>query len=231
VNGLKRRLRGLETWLDARPVRERVLLAAGLAAVGMALWSLLLMDPLRRRGDELARRAEALEQEVTDLEEQGRAIRLAHETDPNLALRQRARALGEQIDGLDRSIHAHTVGMLTPAEMARFLEEMLTEHTDLRLVRLENLGAEPLLKDPDPDRNTNDAYDAGGAARPGIFKHVFEVELEGRYLSALDYLEALEALPWSFFWEALAYRVEEHPSGRATIRAYTLSSQEDWIGV
>jgi MSHA biogenesis protein MshJ len=119
--------------------------------------------------------------------------------------------------------------MVTPAEMARFLEEVLAERTDLRLIRLENIGAEPLLKDP--DRKTDAAENAGGAVRPGIFKHVFEVELEGRYLSALDYLEALEALPWSFFWEALAYRVEEHPNGRATIRAYTLSAEEDWIGV
>jgi MSHA biogenesis protein MshJ len=223
VNPLKRRLRWLETWLDARPVRERVLLAAGVVAVGMALWSLLLMDPLRRRSEELERQGEELAKEIEELEEQGRTIRLAHETDPNLALRQRAKALREQIESLDRSIHAHTVGMVTPSEMARFLEEMLDERTDLRLVRLENLGAEPLLKEPDPD--------AVGSARPGVFKHVFEVELEGRYLSALDYLEALEALPWSFFWEALAYRVEEHPSGRATIRAYTLSAEEDWIGV
>lgn len=227
VTELRRRLRLLEHWLDERALRERVLLAGGAFAVVAALWSLLLMDPVTARRAELEREAKEVAAELEGLEEQGQEIRRAHETDPNVALRSRADALRKQIAALDRSIQAHTVAMVSPAEMARFLEEMLAEYTDLELVRLENLEAEPLL-------GGSRGPDEAGAARAttaGVFKHGFEVELEGGYLSALQYLEALEALPWSFFWEGLAYEVVEYPRGRATIRAYTLSAEEEWLGV
>ena len=225
-DALHRKLGRLEGWLDARPVRERALVGAGAVAVALALWSLLMMDPVMAPRETLRRQTAEVEQEMAGLEAEARAIREAHETDPNAPLRERAGALRGQIERLDRSIQAHTVAMVTPAQMARFLEEMLGERTDLRLVRLENLGAQPLFEE------VGDAEEgAERAAGLGVFKHVFEVELEGRYLSTLAYLESLEALPFSFFWEALDYEVEEYPGGRATIRAYTLGADEEWIGV
>ncbi len=221
---LRVRIEAVEAWLDAREPRERVVLAVGALAVVVTLWTLLLMDPAAQRRTELASETGQLEQELAELEVEAARIRAAHENDPNAALETRTEDLRRQIRGVDERIRQHTVAMISPPEMARFLEDVLAEHTDLVLVRVENLGAEPLLA------GSADAGAKPGAA-VGVFKHAFEVELQGRYLSTLAYLEALEALPWDFFWEGLHYEVEEYPRGRATIRAYTLSSQEDWIGV
>jgi MSHA biogenesis protein MshJ len=158
-----------------------------------------------------------LEAEVRALEAQAAGIVAAHERDPDAEARVRRDALVQQNAELDARIQAHTVGMIPPAEVPRFLERLLQEQEGLELVRLESLGAEPLLE--------------AGEGSVGVYRHGFEVVVDGTYLGTLDYLRALEALPWSFFWESLDYEVIDHPLGRARIRAWTLGAGEEWFGV
>ena len=43
--------------------------------------------------------------------------------------------------------------------------------------------------------------------------------------------QALEALPWRFFWDSVSYEVEDYPRSLVRLRLHTLSLSEDWIGV
>lgn len=220
---VRRRLREVEDWIDARAPRERALvLVAALAVLG-GIWTLLLMDPLARAGAELDEEAQRIQKQIRELTAQGEAIIETGARDPNAELRDRGESLKRQIAVLEQRIQERTVSMISPAEMSRLLEKMLLEDSDLRLVRLENLGSEALL-------DGEETSDASAEEHVGVYKHSFEVVLEGRYLSTLRYLSALEALPWNFFWETLAFEVQDHPDGRATIRAYTLSAEEGWVG-
>ncbi len=227
---MSKRPRDLVAWLDARHPRERVLLLAGSAAVLFGLWNLGLMGPLREKTKAVDVSVREVEQQIRLLQGQGEQILLANSADPNGELREREAALSRQIEALDARIHEHTVTLIPPKEMARFLEELLGEETDLRLVHLENLSPEPMLDDP---QRPSGADRPGGADGPssGLFKHGFVIELRGGYLSTLRYLRALEALPWNFFWEGLEYQVEEFPEGKVVIRAYTVSADEVWVGV
>jgi len=211
-------------WMDSPHPRERALLLLALAAVLYGSWDLGLMGPLREKQETLDANVQEVEQEIRKLQAQGDGILRANSIDPNQAPRSRAEALRRQIEGLDAQIRQRTVTLIPPQEMARFLEELLSERTELRLVRLENLAPEPMLDLPQPTAGADEST-------PGLFKHVFVIELRGGYLSTLSYLRALEDLPWNFFWEDFEYQVEEYPKGKATIRAYTVSADEVWVGV
>ena len=165
-----------------------------------------------------------VERQIQTFQTQGEQILQANSLDPNRELQDRAETLRRQIEALDAQINVHTVTLIPPKEMARFLEDLLNEDTELRLIRLENLVPEPLLDVPQPATGAN-------GSSPGLFRHGFVIELRGGYLSMMSYLRALEALPWDFFWEALEYKVGEYPEGRTTIRAYTVSADEVWVGV
>jgi MSHA biogenesis protein MshJ len=50
-------------------------------------------------------------------------------------------------------------------------------------------------------------------------------------MATLRYLQALEKLPWRFFWDSVSYQVMEYPDSVVRLELHTLSLSEDWIGV
>lgn len=87
---------------------------------------------------------------------------------------------------------------------------------------------------PETDAARNEQIVTDGATtpkRPDIYKHAVEIEFIGDYLSTLNYLRNLEALPWHFYWDGMEYKVIKHPKATITISIYTLSLDKSWIGV
>jgi len=66
---------------------------------------------------------------------------------------------------------------------------------------------------------------------PDIFRHGIEIEFYGDFKSTVSYLEAVEALPWRFYWEEVSYTVEEYPRALVKVIIYTLSLDRGWIDV
>lgn len=214
------RVRAGRDYLDARSLRERGMFAVVVLAGLVVVWNAAWMDGVRLRQVQLEQELARVQEQLGAIEAQRRSILHAHSQNPNEALKAREQSLGSQIQTLDARIGEHTVTLVPPPQMAEMLEEVLSQDASLRLVRLVNLGAEPVLESEE-----------GEVAAAGLYRHRFELELQGSYLATLGYLQALEGLRWKFFWEGLDYTVEDHPDGRAVIRAYTLSSQEGFVGV
>ena len=63
------------------------------------------------------------------------------------------------------------------------------------------------------------------------YRHGFRIRFVGSYLKTIDYLHALEALPWRFFWDAVEIDVKDHPEAEGSIVVYTLSLDRSWIDV
>ena len=57
------------------------------------------------------------------------------------------------------------------------------------------------------------------------------LELEGSYLDCLAYLTEVERLPWQIYWHSIQLDSQNPPRNRIVIELYTLSLEEDWIGV
>ena len=65
----------------------------------------------------------------------------------------------------------------------------------------------------------------------GVYEHVVEMRASGSYFQIIQFLTALEALSWRFYWQRLDYKVTEYPNAEIILRVYTLSSEEGLLGV
>ena len=218
-----RQLNKLIVWLNARSLRERVILAAASLAIPLMLWNAALMEPLELRRVESDKRISSLELEIQQLERQ--TEQFASELSIDLDAENRARKdnLLDSLDRLRGVVDTRTEDLIPPAEMTRVLKEMLSKTEGLRLVRLESLPVEPLFETPEE----LDVELEGG----DLFKHGVVIEVLGDFPSTVRYLREIEQLPRRFYWETLDYEVVEYPTARVTLTLRSLSTQEGVVGV
>jgi MSHA biogenesis protein MshJ len=136
---------------------------------------------------------------------------------------ERRRALQRQIEANEDTVRVFTSDLVDPAQMRNVLEELFERQQGLTLIRASNLPVLPLIESDEsaPDKTTE----------PMLFRHGLRLELEGSYLDCLNYLEAVERLPWQLYWGELNLDTQQYPLNQITIELFTLSLDEDWIGV
>lgn len=202
--------------IDALSVRERLLVLITALALIAALWHTLLMQPLEQRATETRAELAALEQRISaanqNLEDQ--ILQLAGGGGEQ---RSRIASLRRRIDEINAALGDHAAELIDPAEMAQVLEGVLKEQSRLTLVRIRNTTPDSLSADEEPDAVT-------------FYRHGLEIEVEGSYAACLEYLRAIEALPWRLYWQVLELDVIEYPRNRIRIEVGTLSLDEEWIG-
>ncbi len=202
--------------VDALSMRERLLLMITASVLIAALWHTMLMQPLEQRASQTRAELTALEGRISDanrnLEDQ--ILQLA---DGDNEHRTRIASLRKRIDEINATLGNHAAELIDPAEMARVLEGVLKEQSRLTLVRIRNTTPDSLTADEDPSAVT-------------FYRHGLEIEVEGSYAACLDYLNAIEALPWRLYWQVLELDVIDYPLNRIRIEVGTLSLDEEWIG-
>jgi MSHA biogenesis protein MshJ len=125
-----------------------------------------------------------------------------------------------------REMEANLVG---PDRMLALLEQMLDGHGRLRVREMKSLPradlmAEAATKVPGP-------AGSAPAERPALYRHGFELTLEGSFADLVRYLEALENMPQRLLWGAMRLKVEQHPKALLTLRVYTLSLDRHWLEI
>lgn len=205
-----------ESRLNALTVRERVLIIATFITFMVAIWYLLVVEPLTREAADARLRIEDLQERLYEtndtLEEQ--VLRLAGDgTEQRLAIE----ALSSEIDRLNDSLGSLNKELVPPAEVAVVLESMLANQGELKLVSLHHLPAEALTVGEEEDA-------------PVFYRHGVEVEFSGSFAACRQYLAAVEQLPWRLYWQFVDIRGEDYPLNRIRLRVSTLSLTEEWIG-
>ena len=224
---MRDKLQRLLIRVDALSLRERGLLLLALLVIVIMLWNKLLLDPLSAQQRQLQSQMHLLRTQIATTEQQAQTIIARNAQNPNRPLRARLQRLESEIAGLNQRLQALTVDLIPPRRMAKVLEQVLNQQAGLKLIRLQSLGAKPLLK---PLAATGKSTVAASVV-PGVYKHGMIIEFDGDYMDTLKYLRALQTLPWRFYWDSLKYQVKKYPRARVTITVHTLSLQEGWIGV
>ena len=201
---------------DALSLRERLIVFAAMVALSLGAWYGTLLQPLSARAEanrqEIEKRHKstatanaALEDQVLQMAGAGNAVQ-AQLADAH-----------QRLSEIDASLGEHAAQLIDPGEMAQILEEVLTEQDELRLIRIRNLVPEKLTTADQENPTT-------------LFRHGLEIEVDGSFLACLDYLSAIEALPWRLYWQAFDLSVLSYPENRIRIEVSTLSLAEEWIG-
>jgi MSHA biogenesis protein MshJ len=181
------------------------------------------MTPLDRQRKSNLQQIDALRAEIGGLDQSIEALVAQGAADPKKSSADTAGLLRAEIQDIDRRLAGVTSGLIAPKEMSQVLEQVLARAGRLTLHSLRTLPAEGVVA-PGADA-------AAGRPAAQIYKHGVELDLSGNYLDTLYFLQALEALPWRFFWDRIEFAVEQHPRGRVRLRLYTLGLEEGWIGV
>lgn len=213
-------LRDLLDRYDQLSLRERVIVLAALLILMSVIWQAAFMDALEQERKQRLMQVEALRAEVSGLEQSVEAIVAQGLGDPDRQNRDAVAKLKQEIGALDAQLAGATAGLIAPREMAQVLEQLLTRTSRMTLHSLRTLPPESVV-----------APTAASAAAAQIYKHGVEIELGGTYLETLNFLQAVETLPWRFFWDRIEFTVENHPQGRVKLTVFTLGLQEGWIGV
>ncbi|MCK5387011.1 MAG: type II secretion system protein M [Gammaproteobacteria bacterium] len=183
----------------------------------------LIISPLNQKYDVIDKQIVSLTTQTKQLESQVTILKSKRSHDPDFQEKQKIKLLDEQITNLNVRLKEKMHGLIEPKQMAKVLEVVLAQNTDLKLQRVQSLGAEPL--------SPIKAKEGEETETLGIYRHGLQIEFKGSYLSTLKYLKALDELPWNFYWDVLELNVDKYPVSSIVITVHTLSFHEGWIGV
>lgn len=197
--------------------REKIIVTfALLAAIGFS-WDHFFYQPTQKKQQSLQQELSRLKQQTNELKLAITKLKNTSYIDPNLNNQNKLTELKAEYNR-QRELMMTDKSLVTPQLMASALGDMLNQNKQLSLIKLNTLPVAPLVESKHPQQNP-------------IYKHGLIITFSGSYLDTLNYLKALERLPWHFIWDSIDYQVKDHPIAETTIKIYTLSFKESWLDV
>ncbi len=203
--------------LETLTNREKVILIATLFVVLWSSWDSFLYQPIAAKQKILKQQLQSINNQIASQRETATLLENTGNIDPNIGNRLKLAELKAQYSRLQEQVMFGDKKFVPPQLMAKALSDMLKENQGLTLIKLESLPPTTLL-------------DAKQQHQP-IYKHGLAITFSGNYVDTVNYLEALETLPWAIVWETLDYQVKNYPLAEIKIRAVTLSFEKGWLGV
>jgi MSHA biogenesis protein MshJ len=217
----------LAAWLDARQVRERAVLLAGVLGLLVYAWFTMFHEVMVLRQADLRTGIIVLEAQVLEQRNRQAEIEGTFTQDPNSFALTRQRELRAAMATADGRLNALYGELISPQQMSQVLTTILQRETSLKLVSLENQLSEALVT----AELLASQIQNGGIADVQVFKHGLRMVFQGGFLETVGFLRSLEQLDSNFFWETLDFTVAAGPGGTVSLEIYTLSTQRGWIGV
>ena len=224
--------------IDTLSVRERGLILAGMVFSLFLLWDALLMQPLANKEQSIRSELQSKKAEFTVLNTNYEGLIQRLSSDPEGDSRELLESLRNQLNDVESELRESTDFLISPENMAGVLRTILSKSSELQLVEIKGLGASSLLdvsanpaNENTLDPSANVTIDPSMGDLGNAYKHGLMIVVEGNYAATLNFMKEIESLEWGFFWENLDYEVIDYPTGRASLTLYTLSLDENWIGV
>ncbi len=210
-------------WVNARPLRERVMIGCTLLVLTFAMGDWVILQPVRAQAEDYASEIKRLRND--------QATRQARFTEQLAELQRREQETGEtavhrmreEIARLDALIKRDNLETISPTEMVTVLREMFARDAAVTLTVVENAAPQPIVQLITVVGDTE-------TFRPMLFKHPLTVEFTGSYPKIVQFLKRIEGLDWQLVWDDFSIAMEDYPIARARVVLHTLSLEEDWVG-
>ena len=153
--------------------------------------------------------------------------------DPNKGIIKQITQLETKLGKIDEQLVHLTTDLISPTEMREALLKLLKLEPGVSLLSFELQGAKPLLDLSTQQKKANAASVTPELEQIGVnlYKHGIKITLSGKYFQLRNYLQQLEQLSWTFFWQDFHYEVKEYPQSELEITIYSLGLDKEFIGV
>lgn len=205
-------------WLDARNSRERIVLASAACAVILLAIEALAWAPARERLRDAEAQLASLESQKNVLQGELDALDQQEALDPDAAVRRQLDTFDRQVGSIDRKLQGQALQLIAPEQARSVLQALIANVQGLRMVALQTEPARPLVE-------------TEGLDLPVLYRHGLVIDLEGDYLALLEYLRALEQLPWRLYWYGVEVTADGPGARQFRLRLYTVSLRKEWIRV
>ncbi|MDX2505390.1 MAG: hypothetical protein QNL62_13065 [Gammaproteobacteria bacterium] len=236
---MSKQLNYLQSLIEKLSTRERILVLLGVLSVIYMLWNSFLMLPVQVLNKSLANERLSIQEQVAELQRRRIVANGLLQSTRRKKLINEIDLVQKKIKNFDIKILERLEGRVAPENMADMLSDVLQKNQGLELLSINNLPAEPLFHKEQEEslamnKKSNSKTKISKKIDPelmGVFMHSLEMELQGRYLDILNYLVALEELPWKIFWDQVKLEVVEYPKVKVHIKVHTFSLKDGWLSV
>jgi MSHA biogenesis protein MshJ len=239
---MKQHWQKLSAKIDALSLRERVIVFAMIAILTIVLFNALLLDPLFAKQKLLSQQVRTDQALIEQLQSQIRQT-VRDQQDPDAPNRARLKDVQQQLEHMHARLLEMEKGLVSPGRMPALLGDILKRDGRLKLVSLKTLPAASLTETGSVESATtvetialnagSTANKSGAAASDAnpVFRHGVEIVVQGAYLDMVQYMTALESMPWQLFWSKAGLKVDEYPVSTLTLTLYTLSLDKKWLNL
>lgn len=227
--------------IDMMSLRERAMIFAMAAVILITLVNTVLLDPQFAKQKLLSERIKQEQEKVTGTQAEIQQKVRSQAIDPDAATRVRLQALKQQSAQMQEAMRDVQKGLVSPDKMSELLESILKQNGRLRLVSLKTLPVTGLNELVSTESKTAGEKTAAATALPArqesqpaagfVYRHGVEVTVQGGYLDMMNYMAALEAMPWQLFWGRAKLSVDEYPKATLTLTLFTLSLDKAWLNI
>ena len=205
-----------ERFLELTHREKIIVIATGIVCLWGA-WDRLFWSPLKQQQNQLDQELSNLTQQLSAQQQTAIKLEAGIKVDPNQINKNKLAELDSALIRLQKQISQAGEKFVPPRLMTQALNDILIRNKQLTLLKLDTLPVTTL-------RQAENQYIP-------VYIHGLTLTFSGNYLNTLNYLKDLEALSWRINWDSINYQVKNYPIAETTIRAYTLSFEESWLGV
>lgn len=231
----------LAALLDGRPATERGLIIITACLVIYTLLHLALLSPVEESNAAMRQSIESKTAEKALLDHELVALMNNLDKAPKESVLVRLEALRNELNNTGE-FSTLMKELISPREMVRFVEGVLTSNKGITVVRAKNLTPVQLWPDHSNEVN-NESGDSEGEEKNNqqktptkdefrIYKHGMLLEVKGRYLELVTFLVTLEQLPWKILWGDVSLSSDDDDNDAVSrLVIYTLSPEKAWMGL
>ncbi|NRA61069.1 MAG: hypothetical protein HRU25_09205 [Psychrobium sp.] len=210
-------------------LREKYLiLISGLLLICFLSFNFLL-EPLLIKYQQGLKDNSRSEKLLKNLQTQQIDIELKLSSDPLAQFKQQLERLSLQHKRVLAELDEQQLALVDSDEMSQTLRELLNESSDLQLKMLSSEKPKVILSVAGTGGGNNEALISAREAL--LYRHVISVKIRGKYFSVLKFLKQIEQRSSQILWGDINYEVQEYPYAIITFDVYTISTDEEFIGV
>ncbi len=217
-------------YLRSLSLRERVLMLLVGIAVIYLVWDMLFFSAYTKQQQAADSKIEQAQSEVAeiDLEIAEVTTQLIEQGNPNQTLKNDIDSVTNDIADVEAQLTDTFNSLVPPKEVTDFIRSLMLKNTNIELLGLNNEPVQ-VIEIAKQDNNSANSSEQQNSAR--LYKHATSIKLKTDYVSLYTYLTELEQSEWTLYWDQLQYTVDEYPFAEVTLRVYTLSTDEHWLGL